>query len=485
MNMLLAKVDIIGLERRGFSKSFRKVFLVLVAICVSAGIGWSVIHRQMLPILLVFAALGGAGLLFVIIPRNPFGVFLLWLGLGAFFQPYNGLELGAGIPNLTFARALVYSLGIYLILRTLARTQDLVIQGPDFFVILFSIYYLVALYVTAPDLRQEMLNFESFYVLPFLVYFLTRALVRHSRHLEQISQALLLAGVVLAGLGVYEHFAGKSLLTPWSQPLWSVAESMGSLRSAAATLGNPSIYGCFMAMVFSLNLHFFALARDRAWKMLYGISLVLNVVASFFSYRRASWLALAVVLVIHLVGHRQMRWRLAIVLIILLSVAGFSWSSIAQTPFWRDRVLRMSSIQDRLDLYDVQGDIASGHLLLGSGIGTVRGALVRGGASHDTFMTLLLDGGLLIVLLYLLPLLVVCGRSIANSFLLPQQGVISRGLTVSLLGALAAYLLTAVTLDMRFFTFLACVFWMFVGILWQLPEIEGLDRTDMASLQGG
>jgi len=446
--------------------------LVLAALAVAAGLGGAIAGGWMLPVYLILAALGGAFLLFALIPRDPFGVFLLWLGLGPFLRAYGGLELGAGIPNVTFARVVIFALAFYLLARTVAQRRSLALETPDVCVILLCVYYLLALLVTATSIRQELLDFVARMGLAFVVYFLTRALVRRPGQLRQISRVLLLAGLGLSALGFYEHFTGRSMLTPWAIPQWSVAQSLPGLRSAAATFGNPAIYGCFLAMVLSFNLHFFSLTRSRRWRALYGVSFVLNALAIYWCYRRSSWIALAVALLIVLVGHRRLRGRLATALAALALLIGLNWSTVVQAPLWQERVMQMSSVQDRLDLYAVQWRLGARHLLFGLGVGAVRGPLVRGGASHDTFMTLLLDGGVVLVLLYLLPLLIVLIRSALRLPLLPREGLVSRGLVWSLWGALAAYLTSAFVLDLRFFAFLSCAFWMFAALLWQLPELQ-------------
>jgi O-antigen ligase len=96
------------------------------------------------------------------------------------------------------------------------------------------------------------------------------------------------------------------------------------------------------------------------------------------------------------------------------------------------------------------------------GSAAVVGALVT---SHNTFLTILAEQGLIILCLYLLPAAWLMVRTVRNWRLVPEVGQWNRSMLLILWLAAMNYFVTSNFLDMRFFPFGIGLWWMILGLI--------------------
>jgi O-antigen ligase len=204
------------------------------------------------------------------------------------------------------------------------------------------------------------------------------------------------------------------------------------------------------------------------------LTLIVGVPGILATLTRGPILATAVAAVLLLVlGHKRLLGVAVIASTVIVLVA--LWPSIRATTLYQERGAERTDVRVRAGLQDWSLQLAEQKPILGWGYGsfdrvkntselTAAGGIsikyLLESTSHNSYLTMLVETGVIGLLLYALPFLILVGRAMARgapSF----DGWVIAGTLASLL----VIALSGMTLDLRFFSFAQLLPWILLAIL--------------------
>ena len=189
-------------------------------------------------------------------------------------------------------------------------------------ILLFLTASFVLMNVNAPFFSIQVSGFRAScqYLLWF---FIVTRILRDDRDVMRLYGALVGLGVLLALHGIYQYIVAVPIPASW------MTHTETAVRTRVYSIfGSPNIMGDFMVMVAPMCAGLAYCVKDTKWKIAAWIGTILMCFACLFTMSRASWVAMAIAVVIFvlLVDRR---------LLALLAVAGVGACFV---PFVRTRI---------------------------------------------------------------------------------------------------------------------------------------------------
>ena len=189
-------------------------------------------------------------------------------------------------------------------------------------ILLFLTAGFVLMNVNAPFFSIQVSGFRAScqYLLWF---FIVTRILRDDRDVMRLYGALVGLGVILALHGIYQYIVAVPIPASW------MTHTETAVRTRVYSIfGSPNIMGDFMVMVAPMCAGLAYCVKDTKWKIAAWIGTILMCFACLFTMSRASWVAMAIAVVIFvlLVDRR---------LLALLAVAGVGACFV---PFVRTRI---------------------------------------------------------------------------------------------------------------------------------------------------
>ena len=189
-------------------------------------------------------------------------------------------------------------------------------------ILLFLTASFVLMNVNAPFFSIQVSGFRAScqYLLWF---FIVTRILRDDRDVMRLYGALVGLGVLLALHGIYQYIVAVPIPASW------MTHTETAVRTRVYSIfGSPNIMGDFMVMVAPMCAGLAYYVKDTKWKIAAWIGTILMCIACLFTMSRASWVAMAIAVVIFvlLVDRR---------LLALLAVAGIGACFV---PFVRTRI---------------------------------------------------------------------------------------------------------------------------------------------------
>ena len=325
----------------------------------------------------------------------------------------------------------------------------------------------------APDPVSATIRFYDLLFVPFCMYWVVRLTVPTS---QDIKRFLLVAWVtVLAqcGIGLLSWFAPEVLPPQWITGLEG-ARTVGTLR-------NPAVYTSTLLFLSLMLLQYAVRCKSSVLRLGLLFAFGLAIYCVFMSFSRASWIGGSVVLVGLIVMYPKVVFRMTIVVVILVSVLGSS--ILAQQVAWAYE--RMSgdeaarSAESRVTTNTASMSMIMAKPVFGWGFGNydrydrqfqvrVNDIPVRRDeTSHNTYLSILAELGLIGFSLYIFPLGWWSVRSVRAWRRLPRDGFGGRSWLAMLWLLLVHMIIVTNFMDMiRFHLFGTTIWWMalaFVG----------------------
>jgi O-antigen ligase len=447
-----------------------QAFIVYLSAAVMSVAGGMLVARSQAGIALVLIAVIGLAGVAVLLTPPPAVVFLGWLALAPIFaDSAQASALGrAGIWALYVAPAAL--LGAITIAR--ARTGAAVLLV-DFLPAAYVAYVLGSIALTSTELQANPFGTLRFVFVtvalgPLLYYFLT---IGPGAALPRAKVVLvLIAGAALQGvLALVELATHRNL---WGFTAWQ--EAAGSAR-AVSTLANPGILGMFLGVGIVLALAVLTWGGPRSLRRLSILTLIVGAPGLLATLTRGPILATAVAAVLVLVlGHKRL---LGVAVIASTAVVLFTlWPSIRATSLYQERGAERTNVRVREGLQDWSLQLAAQKPVFGWGYGsfdrvkntselTASGGIsityLLDSTSHNSYLTMLVETGIIGLLLYVLPFVILAGRAMVRARAPTPDGWVIAGTIASLF----VIVLSAVTLDLRFFSFAQVLPWILLAIL--------------------
>jgi O-antigen ligase len=443
------------------------VYLGAAVMSVAAGM---LVARSQAGISLALIAVIGLAGLAVLLSLPPAVVFLGWLALAPIFAD----AAQASVLGRAGTWALYVTPAVLLGAITIARARaGAIVSFVDFLPAAYVAYVLGSIAVTSTALQANPFGTSRFVFLtvvlgPLFYYFLTigpGAAVPREKVL-----LILIAGAALQGV-----LALLELATHWN--LWGFTAWQASAGGARAvsTLANPGILGMFLGVGIVLALAVLTWGGPRSLRRLSMLTLIVGVPGLLATLTRGPILATALAAVLVLVfGHRRLLGVAVTASTIIVIVA--LWPSIRATTLYQERGAEATTVRVRAGLQDWSLQLAAQKPLFGWGYGsfdrvkntselTAAGGIsiryLLESTSHNSYLTMLVETGAFGLLLYVLPFLILAGRAMARARAPTPDGWVIAGTSASLL----VIVLSAVTLDLRFFSFAQMLPWVLLAIL--------------------
>ena len=285
---------------------------------------------------------------------------------------------------------------------------------------------------------------------------------------RKVVSALLWTSGIVAFVALLERFSGTSLGGFLAKRESKDGRVVGTFLDANALGGFLGV--AVVVAVAILVWH----GPPRLRRTSIGL-LVVAVPALLFTLTRASVLAAAAVVLLIAMLQARARWAAlgAVVLAVVVGVA--TWSNITSTRVYRDRIDNRSNVQSRQLLTSWSLQLAARRPALGWGYGSFdrvkstvplnSGGIPREYAaddtSHNTFLTVLVELGSIGLGILLLPWVVIG----VMAFRVGWKAVGRRWFVVAWLGTILVYVINASFSDFRFFSFVAALPWIALGML--------------------
>ena len=332
-----------------------------------------------------------------------------------------------------------------------------------------TLYMGLVVYGLAGSMSTSMsVRFFAFHLTSFLLVLLTVSCVRKYEQL-QLMVVLAVAGITVAALyGCYQGYVGVEIVP--SQQDMIVNEGMpGRVYSF---FDNPNNFAELLAMFIPLDLALLLNARGWRGRVLALFSLGVCGAAIGLTYGRASWLGLALALVVFL---GLMNWRF-IPLFIVLGLCAIPL--LPQTIY--NRILTIGNTQDsstryRFSIYAATGDLLKHYWLRGVGLGSdVMQAVFRAyyppmsnGAypihTHNNYLQMWVEAGLAGAVVYVAMLLHQLKNGVKSVFACTDRRV--KAMLSAAVAGLCGIMLISVAEYTWFYPRNMFVFWFIFGII--------------------
>lgn len=294
----------------------------------------------------------GATLLVVLSLTSPLAALLLWLVLAPYSRhiPLD-LSLGAGIPDMSLTRLMAGALALLVLVQAALGRRKL---RPLTWIDAIYAVFLVALAASVPRSQYDAIfavqNLVDAYVVPFVALLVARQIVRDLRDLRWFTVALLVTGVGFALLVIREQLTGEVLFYSREALRYSPSfRKVVSLMGNAAPLGLATALTLPLALVLTSQVWFEPAGDARKRLKLVGLVLAVGIVAfgAYMTYNRASWLAVAIPVILLAAVRPRMRRLLLPVLGVLIVLGLIFWPVVTQSAAVNERLLEGDSIDYR------------------------------------------------------------------------------------------------------------------------------------------
>jgi O-antigen ligase len=280
---------------------------------------------------------------------------------------------------------------------------------------------------------------------------------------------VMVAGALSAVLALYEQATGSQI---WGA---TAITALGGvpIQTLTGTLSNPTVLGtvtggaaCVAACMLVWR------APDPWWRRAAVGTLVVTLPVTFLTYERAPMVATGIGIVI-VVACRRRAWNAAIVTALGVTLAGLlAWGFLTSSSIYESRVSDTGTVQTRLELAHRSVQLFGEHPVFGTGYrsfdevknlpsGPVATPLEFVDTSHNTFLTYLVELGILGLAL----LLSFWGWVLWRAFRHRRADRGAPWLTLGWVVLLVVYVVNAMLIDMRFYSYVAVLPWIALGFL--------------------
>jgi O-antigen ligase len=339
------------------------------------------------------------------------------------------------------------------------------------------------------DNRLPLIQYVDRILIPFCMYLVMRLTDSRERDLRLLQWTVLFIATSQCVIGLLSWFAPQILPRAWIS-YWQGYRTSGSLA-------NPNVYA--VVLIFCATLLFHA-AMNRKPDLVRALFLSvcgLSAVCVFLSLERAAWLgavfAIAGLLVLY-PGPMLRLISIGVVVMIVLGAGPLSNQMAAASG----RIGQQQQIDDRVVVSDAMVQMTQIKPVFGWGYGTLNqnlqqyyqrvgdAAIAKGFVtSHNTYLTILVELGLVGFLLYLFPTVWWLVLTVRVWQRMPRAGLWSRSLLAVLWLATLSSFIVSNFMDMRFFPIGLTLWWMALGLIANLVQpYTGLrDKTASISVR--
>lgn len=415
--------------------------------------------------------------------RDPFNIFRIFVVTWPVLSYYIRFPLPAGIPDINYERVLGVLLVVIVVARglwtrsgfpRLALTDGLVLVYA-----LLELYGRVIHPYTPDSILKLLLSYSNSIALPLIAYWLARILVNSRPRLYQWLETVVLGAFLVGLTGMYDYLTGHGMpeFLPGGQPWRELEIANGDVPGvrAAGAISNPGQFGALMGMGLLAALGRLAHPASPAKRILLWLSVPFLAAAVFFSLTRGAWVAVVTTLFVaqfFIPGLWKKILPLSWAGVVLLVVF---WAQVTASSIYQNRVTYTGTVETREELAQLGWELIQRRPVLGWGFGAFD-ALAEGSVgapSHNIYLTFWVDGGITLLVSFLMFSGWVLWRA-ARAFPRLPKASIERTTLVVMSGLFLIYLLKGMSGAFHSAPYLAALVFMSAGV------IENIARTTEA-----
>lgn len=409
----------------------------------------------------------------VLLSRYPFAAVMLWMLLFAYVGRGTG---GAGGRYIywIFHRAMIpATLGLVILADWLKiRKRERVQLGlAELAMLIFLGLVLANIVLLTQGFQQRLYRLFDRAFVPFCMYWLIRLIAPSEEDLKRFLWVAFITLAVQCSIGLFAWFAPQMLPPEWIK---------GGGERTVGTLGKAAVYTSTLIFLSLLLFQYAMTCRSRWLRVVLISAFGLAFFCVFLSFSRGSWVGGAMVLVGLLFVYPKVVIRVVAIVTIVTYMLGssvladdmaFAWERLTGEKSRQTAESRMianqASIQmieakplwgwgfDNYNLYDRQFQTRVGNIPVRHDV-----------SSHNTYLTIMAEMGLIAFLFYMLPVGWWLMAGIKTWRKLPGDGFWSRQLLVLLWLLIFDHFIVSNFMDMfKWDQFGTTVWWMALGFI--------------------
>lgn len=346
--------------------------------------------------------------------KNTMVVFLIWIGSTPILSNFIRVDMGAGIPDITFDRVASLVLIMVLLFQVAVKMRTLQrFHMVDWTMVAVFLMVLPAIFRAFDPIQAGQLVFDHI-LTPMIVFFLAKNLLTSKHEIRPLIWTLGIVTLYCAVLGFQEHFTEYSLFTPTGELSW---RQEGMADRIQGPFSSPQILGTVMmgGVVFFFYQMFNA---KRAWERVFAlVILFIHSMVTYWTYRRSVWMGYFFTLAFLGIVEKRFRRPLILVIFAALVMMVMNWNQIYESSVFQDRLANSRTVNDRYIVWLTSWEIAKNYPIFGTGIGwfsvyyekyftffgnTVTTDFAHGiRSAHNSYIRLWVEGGPVLLVPYL------------------------------------------------------------------------------------
>jgi O-antigen ligase len=419
-----------------------------------------------LPVIALLALAGGV----VLFSVPPHVLFLAWFLIAPFVQE-SASYTEVGRP-LGFALYLAPPL-VFAIWTLTRASESIRPRFLDVFPLAYLLYVVVSLLVTGDPSSTLLKGVYTSIGIGIVLYYFFAIGPIGSLTRENIAAVLLLITVAEGVMSIVDVLIGWNL---WHDTGWQLAQSR-----AVATLANPAVLGSLLGMGIVLGVAILVWNGPARLRILAIVAIGVGLPGLFFTLTRAPILATLAVVILILMSRAKTQLVAIAALAVAVVAVTASWSTISASTVYRERVTNSGNVEARVLIQDWSLKLAAERPLFGWGYdsfdraknaarlssGELPASVGIANTSHNSYLTILVEYGAVGLALLAIPWLLIPWRALRTAVREPpgMREPQSRWFVVGAVAALIIFVLSANTIDVKYFSFVPAVPWLLLGIL--------------------
>lgn len=412
---------------------------------------------------------------------HPFSGVLLWLLIMPFISV---LPKGDLIYWVVYRFLPAFLLFLAIFSRIIkVRIHPVARMGPPELAMLILLAYgPVSILFSQTEPFVALVRFADRMILPFCMYLVVRLLAPREKEFKHLKWISLFIAVSQSLIGLLSWFAPQVLPEIWLY--LNGARTTGSLK-------DPNLYALMLTFSAIILVHAAVNEKSTLNRLIFFLTIGISALFAFLSLERASWLGGFFITIGLVKLFPKTMFRLLIIFSIVTVILGAGIFS-AHVVLSIDRFGDANPVYDRLVVFDAMGQMFSEKPLLGWGYESLDQHIqpyyrrvgeatiaTRMVTSHNTYMTVLTELGLVGFILYMFPVVWWFVLSLRVWGRLPKEGFWSRPLLGSLWLIMVFNFTVCNFFDMRWFGIGLVLWWMVLGLIANMvyPYLKGRQRA--------
>ncbi len=406
----------------------------------------------------------------ILIIRYPFAAIMIWLIVLPFF-PFVGEYK---YLYYAFHRVLIpFVFGLTILARAfkVKNYQPMHFKWIDWFLIVYGAMVIVWILFTGYNQKVIMFLYDRSLV-PFMAYFLMRLLSPNEQALKRLAGVMLFLALAEIVIGLVGWYVPQALPQIW------ISRLVGD--RVVGTFSQSEVYGSMLMYCLVFLYHYAMNIKKGIVRTFLILTFGVGMVCIFFTFTRVCWVAGLFTLVGLLFLYPRPTFLLISIFLPIMVILGATVMT-DEIGHAHERLNSQESAQGRMVMAYAGQQMFLAKPLLGWGYNqydnydwrfmqrvndtTPTKWQVQRGTSHNTFLTILAETGLVGFILYFLPLVWWFGLSLRVLPRLPRTGFWSWRLLVVAWLPIIFQLITGQTVDYRFFLIPLTMMWLILGII--------------------